>query len=268
MKKYNHGTTILEVLISIILISIIIGLLFTLLVAIQEDDEENNLNSSFSLASSTIIKAVEEDSINYNIKRVSSCTLQDAGIDSNTVASSKYECIRLEYDKNNTKDNIGYITIYEYYKTYDSRYCPNGENACNPTWVIRYTRGSYKDCISGDIASNYIYRPVKTTMREYLSGVNIGDVKVSYNTDYNSSLSYSNQLLNPVLITMPVSTYNGRHYDINIAFNHKIYSNTSNNKNFICVNDNLNCLCFGDNCNLTTPDVSMKDENNKYKFTC
>ena len=88
MKKYNQGTTILEVLVSIILISTIVGLLFGLLIRIQEDDEENNLNSSFLLAESTIEKTVGEDAINYNIKRVSSCTLQDAGINTNTIASS------------------------------------------------------------------------------------------------------------------------------------------------------------------------------------
>ena len=58
MKKYNQGTTILEVLVSIILISTIVGLLFGLLIRIQEDDEENNLNSSFLLAESTIEKTV------------------------------------------------------------------------------------------------------------------------------------------------------------------------------------------------------------------
>lgn len=268
MKKYNHGTTILEVLISIIIISIVVGLLFGLLVQIQADDEENNLNSSFTLAESTIERTVGEDAINYNIKRVSSCTLQDAGIDSNTIASNKYECIRLEYDSNYTKDNIGYITIYEYYKTYDSKYCPNGENACNPTWVVRYTRGKYENCIIGDIATNYTYRPNKTMMREYLSGVNLGEVKVSYGSLYDDTKLYSNQLLNPVLITMPVSAYNGRHYDISISFNHKIYSNTNISKNFICDNTSLNCACYGDNCNLTYPDSTLKDENNKYKFTC
>ena len=56
MKKYNHGTTILEVLISIIIISLVIGLLFGLIIQIQQDDEENNLNSSFILAESTIEK--------------------------------------------------------------------------------------------------------------------------------------------------------------------------------------------------------------------
>ena len=268
MKKYNQGTTILEVLVSIILISTIVGLLFGLLIRIQEDDEENNLNSSFLLAESTIEKTVGEDAINYNIKRVSSCTLQDAGINTNTIASTKYECVRLEYDSNFTKDNVGYITIYEYYKTYDSRYCPNGENACNPTWVIRYTRGKYENCISGDIASKYTYKPVKTMMREYLSGVNLGNIKVSYGTLFDSTKSYSNQLVNPGLITMPVSAYNGRHYDISISFNHKIYSDTYISKNFICDNKSLNCACYGDNCNLTYPDSSLLDENNKYKFTC
>ena len=75
-------------------------------------------------------------------------------------------------------------------------------------------------------------------------------------------------MLNPALITMPVSAYNGRHYDISISFNHKIYSNAYISKNFICDNKSLNCSCYGDNCNLTYPDSTLLDENNKYKFTC
>ena len=97
MKKYNHGTTIIEVLVSIILISVVIGLLFGLLSQIQEDDEENNLNASFILAQSNMVKAVEEDAINYTIKRVSPCTLTEAGIKSDTIASNKYECLRIPH---------------------------------------------------------------------------------------------------------------------------------------------------------------------------
>jgi type II secretory pathway pseudopilin PulG len=267
-KKYNQGTTIIEVLISIILISVIISLLFGLLIQIQKDDDENNLNASFMLAQSSMIKAVEEDSINYTIKRVSSCTLQEAGIKDDTIASNKYECIRIEYDKNQTKDNIGYLTVYEYYKTYGSTYCPNGELRCNSTWVARYTRGNYKDCLSGSLASENVYTPVKTIMKEYLSGVNIDKIRVSYGTDYDSTLNISNQIENPVSISLPISAYNGRHYDINLSFNHKIYSSIDVSQNFICDNTSLSCTCFGLNCSLTYPSGDLLDEENKYKFTC
>ena len=267
-KKYNQGTTIIEVLISIILISVIIGLLFGLLTQIQADDEENNLNASFILAQSSMIKAVEEDSINYTIKRISSCTLTEAGIKEDTIASGKYECLRIEYDKNQTKDNVGYLTVYEYYKTYGDKYCPNGETRCNPTWVARYTRGSYKDCVPGSKASDFIYTPVKTIMKEYLSGVNIDNIKVSYGTDFNPSVDIKDQIKNPVSISLPISAYNGRHYDINLSFNHKISSDVYVSQNFICDNTSLTCTCYGSNCNLTFPKDDMLDEDNKYQFTC
>jgi len=267
-KKYNQGTTIIEVLVSIILISVIIGLFFNLLSQIQIDDEENNLNASFILAQSSMIKAVEEDSINYTIKRVSSCTLQEAGIKDDTISSSKFECLRIEYDKDQTKDNVGYLTIYEYYKTYGNKYCPNGESRCNPTWVARYTRGNYKDCVSGDVATNHIYTPVKTIMKEYLSGVNIGAISVSYGTDYDSSKVYADQILNPVSIRLPISAYNGRSYDINLSFNHRIYSDSNIENNFICDNKSLNCTCFGLNCNLTIPSGTLLNDQGKYNFIC
>lgn len=265
-KKYNQGTTIIEVLVSIILISVIIGLLFGLLSQIQEDDEENNLNASFILAQANMIKAVEEDSINYTIKRVSSCTLEEAGIKTETKASDKYECLRLEYDKSQTKDNIGYLVIYEYYKTYGANYCPNGDNACNPTWVARYTRGYYENCLAGDEPNIASYRPVKTIMKEYLSGVNIGKITVSYGTDYDPTKEIKDQIKNPVSINLPISAYNGRHYDINLSFTHRISSDLSNN--FICDNKSLQCTCFGDDCSLTLPSGTMLTEDNKYKFTC
>ena len=266
-NKYNHGTTIIEVLISIILISVVIGLLFGLLSQIQEDDEENNLNASFILAQSNMIKAVEEDSINYSIKHISSCTLQDAGIKEDTIASDKYECLRIEYDKSQTKDNIGYLVIYEYYKTYGSKYCPNGDLACNPSWVARYTRGYYENCVTGETPNNYTYRPVKTIMREYLSGVNIGKIKVSYGSDNDPSKEYANQIQNPVSINLPISAYNGRHYDINLSFTHR-FDNKDLSKNFICDNTSLQCTCFGDDCSLTFPSGDMLTADNKYNFTC
>ena len=266
MKKYNHGTTIIEVLVSIILISVVIGLLFGLLSQIQADDEENNLNASFILAQANMIKAVEEDSINYTIKRISSCTLEEAGIKSDTIASNKYHCLRIEYDKNQTKENIGYLTIYEYYKTYGSEYCPNGELTCNPVWVARYTRGYYDNCLIGSTPTNDQYKPIKTIMKEYLSGVSIDSIKVSYSTDYDSSKDYKDQLQNPVSITLPISAYNGRHYDINLSFNHKIDSVLSNN--FMCDNTSLTCTCFGTSCSLTFPSGDMLNSDGKYKFTC
>ena len=103
-------------------------------------------------------------------------------------------------------------------------------------------------------------------MIEYLSGVNIGKITVNYESDYDPSKEIKDQIVNPVSINLPISAYNGRHYDINLSFTHRLNSDLS--KNFICDSKSLQCTCFGDDCSLTFPSGTMLTEDNKYKFTC
>ena len=60
MRKQN-GTTIMEILISVIIIAIVMGLLFTLLIQVRNEDKSNQIQSNFVINQSTMIKEIEED---------------------------------------------------------------------------------------------------------------------------------------------------------------------------------------------------------------
>ncbi len=64
MRKKN-GTTIIEILISIIIIAIVMGLLFTLLIQVRNEDTSNQIQSNFVINQATIIKEVQEDIVKW-----------------------------------------------------------------------------------------------------------------------------------------------------------------------------------------------------------
>ena len=73
MKK-NSGMTIIEIILSICIIAIVLVLLFTMLIQVRHQDDNNNIQSNFIINQSTFIKAVEEDTVNYGVKSIGSCT--------------------------------------------------------------------------------------------------------------------------------------------------------------------------------------------------
>jgi len=74
MRKRN-GTTIVELLISVILIALVLALLFNLLVQVRNEDVTNNTQSNYVINQAAIIKEIEQDFIDYGVKKVSSCSL-------------------------------------------------------------------------------------------------------------------------------------------------------------------------------------------------
>ena len=148
-RKYNRGMSIVEILISICIISIVLALLFTLLIQVRHEDTDNNIQSNFIINQSTYIKTIEEDIVNYGIKSVENCTLADANIREDTVAKGQQDnikCIKIVYAADYLKDNIGFIFVYNHYRSYDVE---NGNynyamsilksNHGNPAGCNRYT---------------------------------------------------------------------------------------------------------------------------------
>ena len=80
MRRKENGLTIVEILISILIIAIVVALLFNMLIQVRSEDVENSIQSEFLLSQATFVKAVEEDAVNYGVRRVSPCSLSDAGI--------------------------------------------------------------------------------------------------------------------------------------------------------------------------------------------
>lgn len=144
--KNNKGMTLVEIIISIALISIVLLFLFMLLITVNDINDESEVNSSYLINKSLILKNIEEDLSKSNSITLSTCNVKD-DIYGNYGVSSTYftdkdnnskdnlkanRCIKIKYnDITDTDDeNIAKIGIY-YYKNKSS-------------YVISYIRGNIK----------------------------------------------------------------------------------------------------------------------------
>ena len=61
MKLNNKGITLIEIIISIVLVSIVLIFLFTLLISVKDMNTESEVNSTYLINKSLILKNIEED---------------------------------------------------------------------------------------------------------------------------------------------------------------------------------------------------------------
>lgn len=143
MKLNKKGITLIEIIISIVLISIVLIFLFTMLIAVNDMNSESEMDSTYLINKSLFIKNVDED-LKYadpnESVNISSCVLKDesdffpayddvylSGLAQNQRAS---ECIKLEYTDVDGGTTRAYIGIF-YLNTQES-------------YVISYVNGSSK----------------------------------------------------------------------------------------------------------------------------
>lgn len=242
----NKGMTITELLVSICIISIVILLLFSLLLQVKEQNNKNNVQSTFILNQATIIKAIEEDAVDYDIKRISSCSLSEMGIDPTIIVKGyedKYKCIKIEYKKDFLKSNIAFLAVYNYYTKYV--YTSNGyvnSDESEKSWMISYKRGYYKN-YNGDGTPNYkTFETESSIMKELPEELDMSN---------SSTLKYTalSDNINAASLVLPVVNLNGEHYDINIGFTYqgnnlfKCKSNDADYNKFICDCKSGTSLC-------------------------
>lgn len=235
MKK-NQGMTIVEILISICIISIVVLLLFNMLIQVRNEDVSNQIQSNFVINQSTFIKELEEDIINYGVKSISSCSLQEANISSellNNGYENKFKCLKFEYAADYTEDNIAFLMVYNTYARFDVE---NGEykgRDDSARWMVQYVRGHYKR-YNGDRPDLTSWRNATQLMKEYPSEVVLND------SPYILYTAGANPTQNAASIVVPIVSGEGEHYDINLSY---IYQG---NSTFKCKTSNpklLECRC-------------------------
>lgn len=139
--KNNKGMTLVEIIISIALISIVLLFLFMLLITVNDINDESEVNSSYLINKSLILKNIEEDLSKTEVSSVklSTCNIADFYTSYNTYKDSletKYkanQCISIAYldaDNNLIGEKPAYISIY-YYQNKSS-------------YVISYIHGNVK----------------------------------------------------------------------------------------------------------------------------
>lgn len=225
MRKQN-GTTILEILMSIIIITIVLALIFNIFIQVRNEDYSNQIQSEFVINQATIIKNVEEDMVNYGVKEISSCTLSEANVTSIVEGEeNNYRCLKIEYAADYIEDKIGFLMIY-------NTYTNNNNEASSHKWAIRYVRGNYTKY---DNSNNPIITSWKNntqTMLEYPASLELIDKLTIKYTATNE--------MNAAIINLPIVNIEGEHYDINLPFTF------NGNSTFKCINKNnsiFECSC-------------------------
>lgn len=150
MKLNKKGITLVEIIISIALISIVLIFLFSLLVDVKDMNDEASINSDYLINKALILKNIEEDLDKSDSLKLNTCEINDfyttyPKIDTINEGDYSYfkqsdedidiikkrlasECISFKFNDND-KD-IAHLGIY-YYKNKDS-------------YVISYIHGNTK----------------------------------------------------------------------------------------------------------------------------
>ena len=255
MKKYNRGVTIVELLISVSIIGMVLLFLFSMLIQVREEDNDNNIQSNFIINQSTFIKTIEEDISNYGVKGISGCSYIDAGVSGDTVVSQdrkNFKCIRFDFDSEFLKDNVGYLIIYNYYTKYDA--INKKYDIHSGKWMIKYARGYYKTC---DYNGNYT-NWVETTrvMSEMPSVI---DLSESAYVTYTAQASG----INAASIVLPIINEAGEHYDIDLSL---IFNG---NTNFYCQSKDNDQDSVPLTCNCVSGSTLCSNTLNKrFTYTC
>ena len=227
MKLNNKGITLIEIIISIALISIVLIFLFSLLVTVNDMNDDAEVNSTYLINKALILKNIEEDlSKETNEIIVKNCNINDfytaypSDIENNSGdyfnqeddknlpqdkkdkvqnARKASECIRITYSDN----TYGYLGIY-YYKNKES-------------YVISYIHGNVRATrILPDFEKyNIDGRDIKNKLK-----------LVNYN---NTSCKYSNITNNCsnndpgfYKIEVPIIGSDGKDYTILISYYGKV----------------------------------------------
>lgn len=132
MKLNKKGMTLVEIIISIALISIVLVFLFSLLVDVKDMNDEASINSDYLINKALILKNIEEDLDKTTTElKINTCeignfyTTYDTYKNDLEVKQKANECISFDFG-----DSKAYLGIY-YYKNKDS-------------YVISYIHGDTK----------------------------------------------------------------------------------------------------------------------------
>ena len=275
----SKGMTIVEVLVSVVIISLIMGVLFTLLLQVQKINSDTSKRSSILLAQNVVTKAIERDMIEIGVKAISNCTFDQFGFNGSVIDSTEndgeliynYECIRIEYNQSYDMSDVGYLMVYKQSSSQD-----------DPAWVLRYGRGYYNECEKNSVPIYSNWKETYSVVQKLDSDVDLkimpNNNEVSYSAKYESGKKYSEQKMNSGKLFVPLQDENGYNYNIDLSFSFRLYSTNNEtvsdtNVNFICDDSNptsLDCKCSSSisDCAKTKIPDNSKDESGRYIYRC
>lgn len=182
--KNQKGVTIVEIVVSVALISIVILFIFNLMVTLKNINDDNNSSSTNIINQNIIIKKVQADFKDITLNGVSACGSDDISkIMVSNYNKNTYYCLKLTYESS----DVGYLIYYSYHNTTSNK----------DLNIIGYSRGA------------------NITLRETEIIPNSKDNPLKVKTSCPSGTANSKCALN---IIMPVETTEFANYDINLNY--------------------------------------------------
>lgn len=216
--KNNKGMTLVEIIISIALISIVLLFLFALLVTVNDINTESEVNSSYLINKSLILKNIEEDLSKAKSIQLSKCEVNNFYTSYNTslLTNEDYkvsQCLALNYyDSSGTQlGETAYIGLYYY--------------SNKLSYVISYIHGNIKATRLLDKYEKYNVNDGKLD-DNFKININLGSGNTCDSCTYDKNVSNCNSNLNCFsqtedkfsTITIPIIGPDEKDYSIIISY--------------------------------------------------
>ncbi|MBR1943861.1 MAG: prepilin-type N-terminal cleavage/methylation domain-containing protein [Alphaproteobacteria bacterium] len=176
MKKYSKGTTLIEIMISIALISVVMIFVFNILSDLKDEDRESSKNSTDLLNKASYTRIIQNDFINLDLQKIQGCS------DANSIV-----CYLFTYQTGTTKKFIVYSNYIVYgdekwtltsgnYTKQGSKFCyEQSDNSIKPYHLLKiYVPTDL------DVSSNKNYDVELTDVRDYY--LTISNLTIDNNT--------------------------------------------------------------------------------------
>lgn len=196
----KKGLTLIEIIVSIALISIVMVFLFQIVITIKNANDRQNNSSNNKVSVLIITREVQKDLDSFGLENtpIANCDFDDNSNNIVPATASKVNCVKILYDSNNAKNNEGYILYYEN----------------NNKYFLAYKRGK------GNVIETQTVREISVEPQDDLD-INIS--KVGNDNDYS------------VKINLPIRD-NENKYDLNLNY---IYTKKTKNNVKIINEDGL-----------------------------
>jgi prepilin-type N-terminal cleavage/methylation domain-containing protein len=181
----NKGTTLIEVMVSVVLIAIVMVFMFNLLVDLKNEESLSSLKNGDALNRAAIIHLIQNDFISRGIDSVTFCD------DANDTCDDNHLYFTFNYEDNTSKRLI----VNSKYLVYDNERWSLGSGS--------YQLNNMTYCFKNDISSNNVKSPYyyfritipathdATSRRKY--SLDLFDIRPKSNTNIPQSITYLNQ---------------------------------------------------------------------------
>lgn len=193
----KKGLTLVEIIVSIGLISIVMVFLFQIIMTIKKANDRQNEKTDVLIAISIITRDVEKDLNSFGLDETNQpaeCKFDNK--DNNNIvpnSATNIQCIKIIYDSKNVKNNEGYILYYTNNDKHFLAYKRGKGNVVETQTVREISVAPDKNFDLSNAISN------KKSDNGYSLNIKI-PIKNNYNIDANLVINYAKSINNKVTI--------------------------------------------------------------------